>query len=80
MCKGVLFPPHCFLITDIDSVGAEHCVLGCAAFSRLAGTSKSSDTCKPIQLSLLAVRKSSRKMGLGRYLMQVGLIVQMYST
>ena len=44
-------------------------MLGCAAFTRLS-SSGTSDI-KPIQLSLLAVRKTCRKMGIGRHLMQV---------
>jgi ribosomal protein S18 acetylase RimI-like enzyme len=54
-------------------VGAEHCVLGCAAMVRLSSDSQVVYEHKPLplQLSLLAVRKSCRKMGIGRHLMQV---------
>ena len=55
-------------------MGAEHCVLGCAAFTCLSGgDGKGVCEFKPIQLSLLAVRRSCRKMGIGRHLMQVQL-------
>lgn len=53
----------------LGSVGSEHCVLACAAFSYLSNSTVG--TVKAIQLSLLAVRKSCRKMGIGRHLMQV---------
>lgn len=58
------------LIVDLASVGAEHCVLGGAAVTRLSSGVGHGEL-KPIQLSLLAVRKSCRKMGIGRHLMQV---------
>lgn len=52
-------------------MGAEHCVLGCAAFTHLSSGASGEGVFKPVQLSLLAVRKSCRKMGIGRQLMQV---------
>ena len=69
LCTVVLFNRECIFCTALSSVGAEHCVLGCAAFSRLSNSLATE--VKPVQLSLLAVRKSCRKMGIGRRLMQV---------
>lgn len=64
MCQIEWFALVCLAL---ESVGAEHCVLGCAAFLRLSSKTETSVA----QLTLLAVRKKNRRMGIGRYLMQV---------
>ena len=55
----------------LDSVGAEHCVLGCASFLQLLTGKLDSSASAAVQITLLAVRKKNRKLGIGRYLMQV---------
>ena len=55
----------------LDSVGAEHCVLGCASFLRLSTGKLGTSGDSAVQITLLAVRKKNRKLGIGRYLMQV---------
>ncbi len=68
MCVCPIIEPHDgIILVDRASVGAEHCLVGCAAFSRLSGQRETN----AIQISLLAVRKRCRKMGIGRHLMQV---------
>ena len=57
-----------FLSAAIESVGAEHCVLGCATLLRL---SSSKQTSSAVQITLMAVRRKMRRLGIGRYLMQV---------
>ncbi|XP_064386259.1 uncharacterized protein LOC135334834 isoform X2 [Halichondria panicea] len=53
------------LDNDIECIGPEHCVLGCASILSLTKSSKA------VQVTLLAVRKSCRKLGIGRHLMQM---------
>lgn len=50
----------------IESVGAEHRIVGCAAFTRIC--SKPNSTA--VQVTLLAVRRSFRHAGVGSYLIE----------
>lgn len=59
------------MFVALDSVGAEHCVLGCAAFLRLSAGKLDASASTAVQITLLAVRKKNRRLGIGRYLMQV---------
>ena len=72
-CTYTLSP---LLASALESVGAEHCLLGCAAFLRLS----SNTDVNAVQITLMAVRRKCRKLGIGRYLMQVHLLTILLSS